>query len=408
METLARLVHAGTLLIVNAVLASLSCAIFLALRWSLRHSGRTTGLVLWAASQAFFAGGFCVLTLPAFHVDFAGLTLLGNLLIDLGTVASFTAVWTYFSRPRRFWRVIVIATAIAMVETVLVLLGGEDLRVMVTVGGSLKAILTFATAFMLWQCPDADQRVPARVAAGFHVFWGSALLIRVAWWLVHPAAESMHDVTSSFGLLARLVLTWAITPCLLWMMSRRFDAELRRLAHEDALTGVANRRAMWAAAERSLARAASTRSRCGVLIVDVDHFKGINDRFGHPGGDQVLVALAGVLRVAVTPPDLVARIGGEEFMVLMRDTDPAAVARMAEGLRRAVEINPFAVDGITLHCTVSIGHHVAEPGETWNDAVARADRALYNAKLRGRNRAEVADDRKKGLGAAGVSLPPAG
>lgn len=391
METLARLAHAGTLLIVNAVLASLSCVIFLALRWSLRHSGRTTGLVLWALSQAFFAGGFCVLILPAFQLDFDGLTLLGNLLIDLGTVASFTAVWVYFSRPRQFWRIIIIATAVALAEIALVLRGGEDLRVMVTVGGSLKAILTFATALMLWQWPDADQRVPARVAAAFHGFWGSALLVRVTWWMVHPAAESMHDVTSSFGLLARLILTWAITPCLLWMMSRRFDAELRRLALEDALTGVANRRAMWATAERTFLRAVSTRSRCGVLIVDVDHFKGINDRFGHPGGDQVLVALAGVLRATVTAPDLIARVGGEEFMVLMKDTDAAAVARMAERLRHAVETTPFSVDGMTLRCTVSIGHHVAEAGETWNDAVACADRALYKAKLRGRNRAEVAD-----------------
>lgn len=390
-ETLARLAHAGTLLIVNALLASLSCAIFLALRWSLRHSGRTRGLVLWALSQAFVAGGFCVLILPAFQIHFVDLGLLGNLLIDLGTVFSFAAVWIYFSKPRRFGFVIIVAAAVAIVESILVLRGGEDLRVMVTVGGSLKAILTFATGLMLWQCPDPSQRVPARVAAAFHAFWGLALLIRVAWWVVHPAAEGLHDVTSSFGLLARMVLTWAITPCLLWMMSRQFDADLRRLAHEDALTGVANRRAMWVAAERSLSHAASTRSRCGVLILDVDHFKAINDRFGHPGGDQVLIAIAKVLQAAVKSPDLVARIGGEEFMVLMRDTDASAVARMAEDLRRAVETAPFAVNGITLHCTVSIGHHVAETDESWNDAVTRADRALYAAKLRGRNRAEVAE-----------------
>lgn len=387
-ETLARLMHAGTLLIVNALLAALSSAIFTALHLSLRKTRPIRGLALWAVSHALIATGFTVLVLPAFGVAFFGLGLLGNLLIDLGTAFGLAAVLVYFEHPLRFAGVLFVATIVGAVEVLYVLNHGEDLRLMVVAGGSLKALLTVATGIAFWRCRDEAQRLAARVAAAFHFLWATALFIRVSWWEVHPLTSGSHDPTSAFGLLSRLLLTWVITPCILWMLSRQFDAELVQLAKEDPLTGIANRRVMWELGERVAADTSQPTRRFAVLIADVDHFKRINDRWGHPGGDEALKAIAALLHRHTHAPNLLARIGGEEFMVLMVDTNEQAVQEFAEELRAAVQAFSITVGSEqALRCTVSIGHHFFHGGDSWNNAVTMADQALYEAKRRGRNQA---------------------
>ncbi|WP_448097806.1 diguanylate cyclase [Luteibacter yeojuensis] len=388
METLARLTHAGTLLIVNALLAALSSAIFTALHLSLRKTRHIRGLALWAASHALIATGFSALVLPAFGITFFGLALLGNLLIDLGTAFGLVAVLVYFEHPLRVGRVLFVAAIIGAVEVLYVLNRGEDLGLMVVAGGSLKGLLTVATAIAFWRCRDEAQRLAARVAATFHFLWAAALFLRVSWWELHPLASGSHDPTSAFGLLSRLLLTWVITPCILWMLSRQFDAELIQLAKEDPLTGIANRRVMWELGERVAADTSQPARRFAVLIVDVDHFKRINDRWGHPGGDEALKTIAALLHRLTQAPNLLARVGGEEFMVLMVDTNEQAVQDFAEELRSAVQAFSVTVGSEhALRCTVSIGHHLFHGGDSWNNAVTMADQALYEAKRRGRNRA---------------------
>lgn len=388
MEWLARLTHAGTLLIVNALLAALSSAIFTAVHLTLRRTRHIRGLALWAASHALIATGFSALILPAFGMDFSDLALLGNMLIDVGTAFGLAAVLVYFEHPRRFGHIPLMALAIAVVEALYVLNHGEDLRFMVVAGGSLKGLLTIATGLAFWRCADDAQRLAARVAAAFHFFWAAALFSRVSWWVAHPLADATHDPTSAFGLLSRLILTWVITPCILWMLSRQFDAELVKLAEEDDLTKVANRRVIWQLGERSASQASPSTRRFAVLIADVDHFKQINDRWGHPGGDKALVAIAQLLRRHTLAPDLLARIGGEEFMVLMIDTNDEAVQVFAEELRASVEACRISMaPEQALSCTISIGYHLFDIGETWNHGVTMADQALYAAKRSGRNRA---------------------
>ncbi|MDQ0008387.1 diguanylate cyclase (GGDEF)-like protein [Luteibacter jiangsuensis] len=387
-ETLARLTHAGTLLIVNALLAALSSAIFTTLHLSLRKTRHIRGLALWAASHALIAVGFSALVLPAFGITFFGLALLGNLLIDLGTAFGLVAVLVYFEHPLRFGRVLFVAAIIGAVEVLYVLDRGEDLGIMVVAGGSLKGLLTVATGIAFWRCRDDAQRLAARVAAAFHFLWAAALFLRVSWWEIHPLASGSHDPTSAFGLLSRLLLTWVITPCILWMLSRQFDAELIQLAKEDPLTGIANRRVMWELGERVAADTSQPARRFAVLIVDVDHFKRINDRWGHPGGDEALKTIATLLHRLTRAPNLLARVGGEEFMVLMVDTNEQAVQDFAEELRGAVQAFSIAMGSEhLLRCTVSIGHHLFHGGDSWNNAVTLADQALYEAKRRGRNQA---------------------
>jgi len=168
--------------------------------------------------------------------------------------------------------------------------------------------------------------------------------------------------------------------------------ELHTLARVDPLTGVANRLALGEAAERLLG-AGLWRGSLGVLMLDADHFKSVNDRYGHEGGDRVLLELVTCIRRILRADDVVGRIGGEEFVVLSPGTGLRAAFALGERIRAMVERTPLQIDGETMRLTVSVGVAVAAPGERDVAAVLkRADAALYAAKRAGRNRVMSADD----------------
>ena len=172
-------------------------------------------------------------------------------------------------------------------------------------------------------------------------------------------------------------------------------ANLRNLAiaetraATDALTGLANRRAFEDTMRRMLAQADRTVSPLAALAIDLDHFKRVNDVYGHEQGDNVLAAVGDTLGSTVRASDFVARYGGEEFIVLAPDTDASSAMVLAEKLRRAIATIGLPSGGGTI--TGSIG--VAAFPEHGTDAeilLRAADRALYAAKEHGRNRIEVA------------------
>lgn len=178
-----------------------------------------------------------------------------------------------------------------------------------------------------------------------------------------------------------------------FMLRDRADEQNRVMAALDPLTGTANRRALISALDRDVGRAVRTREPLAVMVVDIDHFKRVNDQYGHLAGDQVLCSVVEVLRERVRAQDLVGRYGGEEFMVLLPDTTQAGAMQLAQQLCRAVEASRCRVDGTEIAVTVSIGVFGGrlEPSDSWDMLIAAADRALYRAKDKGRNRVEAAD-----------------
>jgi diguanylate cyclase (GGDEF)-like protein/PAS domain S-box-containing protein len=171
---------------------------------------------------------------------------------------------------------------------------------------------------------------------------------------------------------------------------KRDAVEQRRHAlFADHLTGVANRRAFFEAAELELQRNRRAPRPTALILIDADHFKAINDRYGHPGGDAVLHALGRLLTRTFRQVDVVARVGGEEFAVLLPSSTLAGAAAVAERLRQAIAAQPIAFDGREIACTVSAGV-AASDGEplSLDTLMQRADRALYAAKANGRNRIE--------------------
>lgn len=163
--------------------------------------------------------------------------------------------------------------------------------------------------------------------------------------------------------------------------------QLEKLATTDALTAAYNRRKLNELTLAELERVRRYGRPLSLFILDIDHFKRVNDTYGHEAGDQVLVTLAGLLRAGIRATDSLARWGGEEFVVLSPGVTADGEAQLAERLRAAAAAHDHASVGTV---TASFGVAEHSPGETPDELFARADRALYRAKDGGRNRVEVA------------------
>ncbi len=167
----------------------------------------------------------------------------------------------------------------------------------------------------------------------------------------------------------------------------RYHEEIYQLATHDALTEMYNRRHFIETVDKEIARAMRHRRELTMCIIDVDLFKPINDRYGHISGDHVLKQIAGLVRRHVRNDDAAARIGGEEFAVLLPECDADAAYGFAERLREAVEAVVFRPGGEAQRITVSIGITTLTPErDTCSRMMAAADAALYRAKSEGRNR----------------------
>ena len=180
---------------------------------------------------------------------------------------------------------------------------------------------------------------------------------------------------------------------------RELEASRHALALQaatDPLTQLKNRRAFFDNADKFFSQARRYHTDLSLMLIDIDHFKRINDTHGHHGGDEALSHLAAVLSRMTRSEDTVARIGGEEFGVLLPDTNRLGAAVLAERVRAAVEREPFILGGKTVNVTVSIG--IASFGPDGLDVIdqlmSAADRRLYLAKSAGRNRICVNDDGK--------------
>jgi diguanylate cyclase (GGDEF)-like protein len=166
------------------------------------------------------------------------------------------------------------------------------------------------------------------------------------------------------------------------LMTRLIDE-----ATTDALTGLANRREFHREMQAEFARALRNDADVGVVVLDVDHFKTINDRYGHDTGDEVLRQIAVRLETTIRPYDRLARWGGEEFIILVGDASAAALERVAEALLDVIRATPLATNAGPIQATASAGTAICAAGASTADALIEcADRALYVAKRDGRDR----------------------
>ena len=167
--------------------------------------------------------------------------------------------------------------------------------------------------------------------------------------------------------------------------------KLEEAASRDALTGILNRSAIMAALSRALMDKVASGKSVGVIMADIDHFKGINDSLGHPAGDAALIEFTRRVTGSLRQGDQLGRYGGEEFLIIITDTTREALKNTAERIREAVSASPFILGTDTRTITASFGAVVPDGNDnTAQPVVAEADRALYAAKTAGRNQVVLA------------------
>lgn len=238
----------------------------------------------------------------------------------------------------------------------------------------------------------------------------STLMALAADLLLSPERSlTIRDVVMA-GLIPMVVATPVVATILALM--RALDRSRRqafKLASSDQLTGVLNRRRFLAVAQRALTSARSDHTPVGVLLVDIDNFKEINDTWGHDAGDHVLQCVASVFRDGLRGTDPLARWGGEEFVALLWNSNAQKTAIIAERLCRSVAGHNMSWRGQALPVTVSIGASPMRDGDEKIDRViARADAAMYRAKRAGKNRVVVdwTSDGRIGIDEAGAAASP--
>lgn len=245
-------------------------------------------------------------------------------------------------------------------------------------------VLLVVSTMTLWRVPHDTVAASRRVLSTIFIGLAITMTARALWFITGAGDEqSILDNGSLVNLATPIVasvLPITGTTAFLMLCTERLRRELEHAASFDALTGLANRRVLtergeaWVVEGRALA----------VAIIDVDHFKTVNDRFGHAAGDVALRHVAERLRSSSRPGDLAARQGGEEF-VLLFDAPTIEVARaVAERLREAIAAEPCGSTALTVSIGVTL-----RSDQSLDELLRRADQALYRAKSNGRNRVEV-------------------
>jgi diguanylate cyclase (GGDEF)-like protein len=269
----------------------------------------------------------------------------------------------------------------------------SEIQLRVLVASGIVTCYTWLTAYEFWR--GRSEPLVSRWPAIFMLFaHGSLFLLRtplaavLPWSPTNQVFDSVWLTVLSFE---ALLFTIAIAFILLAMAKERTEHRHKTAAMIDPLTGIANRRSFLQGGDDLMKRHASDARPAAVLLIDLDHFKSINDRFGHAIGDRVLQVFADAATGTLRSCDLVGRLGGEEFAALLYDAGREKALALAERIRASFAEAAAEVDGRPVGATVSIG--VVLNGEQPLDVpelLRQADQALYHAKERGRNRVELA------------------
>jgi diguanylate cyclase (GGDEF)-like protein len=348
----------------------------------------------WALSGAMAAFGICVIV--AVHggagvLRGAGL-LIGNTLLFASSVAGWSGLRSFYQRAAAWWPWVFVAVY-GVLFGVLLALGADFTQRSYFAVGAMQLVF-FLLLIEFWRGLSGPQaRRYARWTFGRWIGL-AAMLILSASYIARLLISSIHPqlfeppLMSSLGValiyLVPLGGSLLLSASLLMVYFERMVADRQRLATEDELTRTLNRRELVRCGERMLRQAVDHRGSLTLAFIDVDHFKRINDNFGHLAGDRVLAGIAGALRENCREDDILGRYGGEEFCAVFPGLSQVEANRIGERLVQAVRGRSFD-HGQPV--TISVGLVVLQPGQnqTWDALVHQADIALYRAKAEGRD-----------------------
>src|SRR5882757_5901352 len=364
-----------------------------------RRNPDEIGLQEWAIATGL--GGVGTLLLGLFGpVPARGLSIIGNTLVFAAFVIAWESTRRFNGRPAANSRVAVLIFAFLVVFGTAWYLGA-DVRVravLVSLAVTPWAFLASREIALGGREEPLSSRIPAAIISAAV---GVDMLLRAidAGFSppVIPELAFFEDPVQSHLVFAMTIGLVCLSIGGLSMMEQeRMLKRHEKAALTDELTQLPNRRFFDEQAGRLIKRASMNGAPACILIMDLDRFARINERFGHAGGDRVLAAFAALLREHIRPTDLVARYGGEEFCALLVDTDVTEGERIAQRLRAAVADLVVDLHGQPISFTVSVGL-AALQGDDLGGSIERADRALYQAKRQGRDRVAIAASESSAL-----------
>lgn len=347
----------------------------------------------WRIATLLLAGS-AVLYAVQYELPLGLVSPMANGMVMLGCTGYWRALRQFDGVPDRWWMLVPALAGIGGVVWFAGVRPDTPSRILLLSG--VVALVLMAGTLQLVRGGTGERARSRSALAGLFFLVGLFVAFRAAYFLVRRVGPSFNITGEGAWINAASPLVTALLPVVgttafLFMCSQRIGRQWELAAATDYLTGLANRRTLLAEGERRFAAGRQSGTPLALALIDVDHFKAINDGHGHEVGDKALQHVAGQLQAAAHGLDFVARHGGEEFVVLL-DLGPHGDAHVAgERLRLSVAATPFTEGAASVPITISVGIAKQADGDTSLDQMLRrADDALYVAKRSGRNRVEMA------------------
>jgi diguanylate cyclase (GGDEF)-like protein len=374
-----------TLIVVTIFVAAMAGGLML---FTWLQNRAVTALLWWGAAYLFGAVGAGLLGARGQIPDVWSIDIANSMLLTASGL-TWCGLRVFDSRPVSVWY------ALCGGVVWLLACGIDDFQQSIQARITLASILASGYAILgvqeLWR--SRHDGMPSRwLAMGLLSFHAGVYLVRIAltWMLdAPPEAGLMQLRWLPLGIFEALFYAFGSAFLLLTMTKERAEARHKRAAVIDPLTGVPNRRGFVDRAERALSQCRNDGEPVSVLLFDLDHFKQVNDTFGHQVGDEVLVEFCRAAQQRFGPEDIFARLGGEEFVCMLPGMRLPAAFSIAERIRRDFDAARRTIGAADLHATVSIGiANSVDAGGELAALLGAADKALYRAKAQGRNRVE--------------------
>jgi diguanylate cyclase (GGDEF)-like protein len=254
------------------------------------------------------------------------------------------------------------------------------------------AIFSFLCAREFFQQIPKYERPPRVTTAMVFVIYGLFQVYRFIWTLGETTIQSFMDAGTvhAFAFIFVILLIIGSAFGFIWMVSKRLEYDLKEIANHDQLTQILNRRGVEALALREISNLRRDGTELAIALVDIDHFKEINDQYGHHIGDLALKGFADLIGKKLRSHDIFGRIGGEEFIIILPQTTSEQALLITERLRELVESHIFKLEGHEIKITASFGVAACSPEiDTLQELMPYADKALYHSKQLGRNKVSL-------------------
>lgn len=390
-------------LTVVLILVSASLSIVMLVAW--RANKTYDGFGLWTAGNLLGSLAFLMVGLRDVIPTFVG--IVGGNLLAIGSLLCIGhGVRVFFGRPLRI-RLIFTALAAEFLFAAYYLLVDDNIVMRIVTVSVIAGIITAFSAYEFFTARRGASRfihtVAGCVFAAFTIFMAGRAYLTYRYSNIDDLFAPDWIQSLSYLLFSLFVVIW--TFCFTTLNSQRLQqdlemaqVELERLATTDYLTGLGNSRAFFDRAASEVLRSQRYGIPLALVVFDIDHFKSVNDTFGHPGGDRTLREIAAACQRTTRKSDFIARLGGEEFGLLLAHADIESATQAAEHFRRTIEELIVEHEENTIFVTSSFGVAELRADDTLESLLARADSCLYRAKELGRNRVvtETADGDDRG------------